>query len=75
MNHGTACTQSHFSQQNVAAVESTVYSGGAGANGANSGVRPTGGTSTNGGANGGAGGPHDRNAGVAGGVGKLTISY
>jgi len=33
------------------------------------------GTTTNGGANGGSGGPYNMQAGVAGGVGKLTISY
>lgn len=61
--------------QDVAAVEDTVYRGGAGANGANGGGRPTAGTTTNGGANGGAGGPYDRQAGGVGGSGKLTITY
>lgn len=64
-----------ITQQNVAAVEDTVYRGGAGANGANGGGRPTAGTTTNGGANGGTGGNWDRQAGVAGGAGTLTISY
>ena len=64
-----------ITQQNVAAVEDTIYRGGAGANGANSGGRPTAGTTTNGGADGGSGGPYNMQAGVAGGVGKLTISY
>lgn len=53
----------------------TVYRGGAGANGANSGVRPTAGTSTNGGANGGEGGPYNMQAGGNGGNGKLYITY
>ena len=59
----------------VAAVEDTVYQGGAGANGATAGGRPTAGATTNGGANGGTGGPYDRNAGTQGGTGKLTITY
>ena len=61
--------------QVVAAVEDTIYQGGPGANGANSGGRPTAGTSTNGGSDGGTGGPYDRQAGVAGQNGKLTISF
>lgn len=64
-----------ITNQSVAAVEDTVYRGGAGANGANSGGRPTAGTSTNGGADGGRGGNHDRQAGVAGQSGKLTIVF
>lgn len=59
----------------VPAVENTVYQGGAGSNGATNGGRPTAGTTTNGGANGGAGGPYNMQAGTAGGVGKLTITY
>jgi hypothetical protein len=53
----------------------TQLRGGAGANGAGSGSRPDAGTSTNGGANGGAGGPYNQQAGANGGNGKLTISY
>lgn len=64
-----------ITQQSVAAVNDTVYRGGAGANGANSGGRPTAGTTTNGGANGGTGGPYNMQAGTVGGSGKLTISY
>jgi hypothetical protein len=64
-----------ITQESVAAVEDTVYRGGAGANGATSGARPTPGATTNGGANGGRGGNHDRQAGVAGQSGKLTIVF
>jgi len=59
----------------IPAVAATSYAGGAGANGANGGGRPTAGKTTNGGANGGTGGPYNMQAGVAGGVGKLTITF
>jgi hypothetical protein len=61
--------------QAIAAVEDTVYRGGAGANGANAGGRPTAGTTTNSGSNGGTGGPHDMQAGTTGQAGKLSITF
>lgn len=59
--------------ESVAAVNDTSNRGGAGANGANNGGYPTAGSSTNGGANGGTGGPYDRRAGTPGQAGKLFI--
>jgi len=53
----------------------TIRRAGAGANGANSGSYPAGGTSTNGGANGGDGGPYNQQAGQPGQNGKLTITF